>query len=70
MPIMPGDWVKSICDIDGIVKQGLLGIVCHFSSGVVGVSWDGLTMGHNCNDHCPEGRGYYVRGGNLQKVDL
>jgi hypothetical protein len=53
-----GDRVESTESGATIGKKGT---VVHFNQGHVGVSFDENIGGHNCNDHCPYGRGRYLR---------
>ena len=54
-----GDRVEST-EISG-PTLGKKGTVVHFNQGHVGVSFDEDIGGHNCNDHCPYGRGRYLQ---------
>ena len=44
------------------VSIGSLGTVCKpiHRDGLIGVSWDDFTRGHNCSNTCPEDKGYFV----------
>jgi hypothetical protein len=53
-----GDRVESTESGATIGKKGS---VVHFDQGYIGVCFDENIGGHNCNDHCPYGRGRYLR---------
>jgi hypothetical protein len=54
-----GDRVEST-EISG-ATIGKKGSVVHFDQGYIGVCFDEDIGGHNCNGHCPYGRGRYLQ---------
>ena len=64
-----GDRVRTIQGRYSDVRGTDAGTVVHFDMpGNVGVSWEGLECGHDCNGHCAGGTGYYISSRHVEKV--
>ena len=59
--IQVGDRVQCIKKYE-IVREGKTGTVCNMGDydPPIGVCWDDNIGGHDCDDKCPYGHGYYV----------
>lgn len=59
-----GDRVEATCDKcseNSYLRIGDTGTVCQIYYNSIGVEWDRMIDGHNCNGSCLRGYGWYVK---------
>lgn len=70
-----GDRVRAVRNISAhkFIHAGYEGTVCdvgrHVGRHLVGVAWDKMIYGHNCNGRCLSGHGFYVHRVDIELVD-
>ena len=70
MTFKRGDEVICIKNYNSLITRKMTGTIVNIDNKSIGVSWNGLTSGNNCNGSCPYGTGYWVTTQNIQLAKI